>query len=223
MIIRSSRIEGELKTDEYEFATLEIEEAASLRGILKTLNGDEAEYSDLIVVDRGERIDLSKETLVIYNPLAFDINDKKLLTALYKKLEAEINSDAEYVTKLQTELSESAKKLDNLINNRSYDLCIDPNIATKEILKFFNVRLEANNLSGGLCNFLQANADLKLFRLIVFSNAKNYMTEEELEEVAKVISSTGTAVIFLENKRSRKALRNERKLYLDSDGHEAIQ
>lgn len=125
MIIRSSRFEGELITEDYQFATLEIEEPNCLRGILKTLNGNVAEYADLIVLVDKKRIDFETDSLTIYNPLAFDINDKKLLAALYKKIEKELSGNAEYNSELQTRIYETARQLENLINNNCYELSIE--------------------------------------------------------------------------------------------------
>lgn len=223
MIIRSARVEGELQTEEYQFATLEIERTQSLRGILQALNGAEQEYSDLIVIVGDKKISFEKDSLIVYNPLAFDINDKKLLTALYKKLENEINGNVEIISELQIRLYDLAMKLDNLINNNCYDISIETSVQAKDILKLFDVRLEKNSsVASGINNFLLANADLKLFKLIIFVNAKDFFSDAEIEEVTKCISSTETAAIFIESKHSSKLLPNERKIYLDPDGYEVI-
>ena len=224
MIIRSSRFEGELITEDYQFATLEIEEPNCLRGILKTLNGNVAEYADLIVLVDKKRIDFETDSLTIYNPLAFDINDKKLLAALYKKIEKELSGNAEYNSELQTRIYETARQLENLINNNCYELSIEKTVALKDVMKLFSVRLEDNiSVVAGLTNFLQANAEFKLYKLIVFVNARNYLTVAEMQELLKGVSAAGTSVIFLENRRSDERYRNERKIIIDADGHEVIE
>lgn len=125
---------------------------------------------------------------------------------------------------LQTRIYETARQLENLINNNCYELSIEKTVALKDVMKLFSVRLEDNiSVVAGLTNFLQANSEFKLYKLIVFVNARNYLTVAEMQELLKGVSAAGTAVIFLENRRSDERYRNERKIIIDADGHEVIE
>ena len=125
---------------------------------------------------------------------------------------------------LQTRIYETARQLENLINNNCYELSIEKTVALKDVMKLFSVRLEDNiSVVAGLTNILQANAEFKLYKLIVFVNARNYLTVAEMQELLKGVSAAGTAVIFLENRRSDERYRNERKIIIDADGHEVIE
>ena len=125
---------------------------------------------------------------------------------------------------MQTRIYETARQLENLINNNCYELSIEKTVALKDVMKLFSVRLEDNiSVVAGLTNFLQANSEFKLYKLIVFVNARNYLTVAEMQELLKGVSAAGTAVIFLENRRSDERYRNERKIIIDADGHEVIE
>ena len=218
MIVRLLRAENEISVEEWEFVTLEIENRHIMRALLEALNGIESEYRELVVRLGGKSVDLTGETLVVYNPIAFDINEKATLNALYKSIERDISVNTEALVGFENALISMAEHIENLIDNYSYDIVLDREKTVKDLLKLFSVRInDEGSAADKLVQFFRANAGLKLWRLIVFVNAKAFFREGEMMNIAAEISATHTPVIFLESKASDKKLPHEKKVLIDSD------
>lgn len=218
MIVRLLRAEEEITAEEWEFVTLEIEDRHIMRALLEALNGIESEYRELVVRLGGKSVDLIGETLVVYNPIAFDINEKATLNALYKSIERDISANTEVFVGFENALISMAEHIENLIDNYSYDIVLDREKTVKDLLKLFSVRIsDEGSAADRLVQFFRANAGLKLWRLIVFVNAKAFFRESEIMNIAAEISATHTPVIFLESKASDKKLPHEKKVLIDSD------
>ena len=218
MIVRLLRAEEEITAEEWEFVTLEIEDRHIMRALLEALNGIESEYRELVVRLGGKSVDLIGETLVVYNPIAFDINEKATLNALYKSIERDISANTEAFVGFENALISMAEHIENLIDNYSYDIVLDRERTVKDLLKLFSVRIsDEGSAADRLVQFFRANAGLKLWRLIVFVNAKAFFRESEIMNIAAEISATHTPVIFLESKASDKKLPHEKKVLIDSD------
>lgn len=218
MIVRLLRAEEEITAEEWEFVTLEIEDPHFMRALLEALNGIESEYRELVVRLGGKSVDLIGETLVVYNPIAFDINEKATLNALYKSIERDISANTEALVGFENALISMAEHIENLIDNYSYDIVLDREKTVKDLLKLFSVRInDEGSAADRLVQFFRANAGLKLWRLIVFVNAKAFFRESEMMNIAAEISATHTPVIFLESKVSDKKLPHEKKVSIDSD------
>ena len=218
MIVRLLRAEEEITAEEWEFVTLEIEDRHIMRALLEALNGIESEYRELVVRLGGKSVDFNGETLVVYNPIAFDINEKTTLNALYKSIERDISANTEAFVGFENALISMAEHIENLIDNYSYDIVLDREKTVKDLLKLFSVRIsDEGSAADRLMQFFRANAGLKLWRLIVFVNAKAFFRESEMMNIAAEISATHTPVIFLESKASDKKLPHEKKVLIDSD------
>ena len=148
-----------------------------VRDVLSQIDGN---YSEFIVEENEKNINFAKYVECITSPFLLDINNKKIITKLYK----EINENAvDNLTDKTVEINSMILNyLDNLICNQTYPLEYEVDINVIDILKMYNVRIavEETTLAENMLNyikFMKRICGLKVFFLI---NIKQYFKQEEL-------------------------------------------
>lgn len=185
--------------------TLQVENKRMFIKIVESLfnkyyNMEESERITLI--KDGKEIDFEKNTLLISDLCRFELNERKVLNALYSKLEENLTSLPEEYLKLQN--------LYNLIINRVDFLLEDFDIETMykidfDFKSFFKV-LDLKIYTGDSFSFLEKiykimdlNRELLANKLLIFINCKTYFTIEELEEIVKYGNYNKDNILFLES------------------------
>lgn len=204
---------------ENEFPIIVIEDQKSYRElvncILKQIGNDDGSF---IVSSENVPLSLSDTAELIINPFDCNISEKKNITLLYRVLSenAMKGSDYELYNDMRCKL---IGFLDSLIGTSDFPLTFSENIPVADILKLADVHFdfENENLYESLLNYLTVRRDIGGKSIFILCNMHQWFSETELLLLYKDIVYRKLAVIFLENRISRRISPQEIIRIIDSD------
>ena len=145
-------------------------------------------FKNITYSENDSPIDISKYTLLINNPLNLDLNEKKILNLLYKKIIGNI------VDKDRVKISEieelSNELLDDLIYKTGLLVEYSPIIDINKLLSAFNLQfkeIEYSNYLDYIMNYISTNLELSKYKLILTFNLLNSVSSEEIDALKKEI------------------------------------
>lgn len=177
------------------------------------VNGGEG---NLLLSGKLESLSISKKTDLIVNPFAVNINNKKILTALYKELSAiSINELQDQTGNLNSTV---ISYLDNLCSMVPYPLEFDLELETVGLLKAMDVKVDDHpeSLLEKLESYVKAMHQICKIPVFIFVNLKQYLTEEECLEYYKYCMYEKVQIILLEGVYS-PLIGGEKRWVLDKD------
>ena len=134
--------------------------------------------------------------LFIKDPMNIDINNKKILTALYKKIIQYIDLNLkEHISLIENEIF---KLLDELIYQTNYELYYDGEIDINKILGMYQLRLKQNkdnNYLEFLVNYIKLNIELNDSSLIISFGLIKILTKNELELLKKELKLLNISLV----------------------------
>lgn len=140
-------------------------------------------------------IDLNKNSLIIYNPFEIDLNEKKLLTSMYKELEKEINDDDRiYIQKIE---SECFNLLENLLINYDYNFEYSESIDINKLFQALDIHfptIEYSNYLELIVNYFKLYSKYCKTKIVIsfglldlLSNDEISLLEKELEYIELIL------------------------------------
>jgi CRISPR-associated protein, csn2 family len=134
--------------------------------------------------------------LFIKDPMNIDINNKKILTALYKKIIQYIDLNLkEHISLIENEIF---KLLDELIYQTNYELYYDGEIDINKILGMYQLSLKQNkdnNYLEFLVNYIKLNIELNDSSLIISFGLIKILTKNELELLKKELKLLNISLV----------------------------
>ena len=134
--------------------------------------------------------------LFIKDPMNIDINNKKILTALYKKIIQYIDLNLkEHISLIENEIF---KLLDELIYQTNYELYYDGEIDINKILGMYQLSLKQNkdnNYLDFLVNYIKLNIELNDSSLIISFGLIKILTKNELELLKKELKLLNISLV----------------------------
>ena len=134
--------------------------------------------------------------LFIKDPMNIDINKKKILTALYKKIIQYIDLNLkEHISLIENEIF---KLLDELIYQTNYELYYDGEIDINKILGMYQLSLKQNkdnNYLEFLVNYIKLNIELNDSSLIISFGLIKILTKNELELLKKELKLLNISLV----------------------------
>ena len=125
-----------------------------------------------------------------------DINNKKILTALYKKIIQYIDLNLkEHISLIENEIF---KLLDELIYQTNYELYYDGEIDINKILGMYQLSLKQNkdnNYLEFLVNYIKLNIELNDSSLIISFGLIKILTKNELELLKKELKLLNISLV----------------------------
>lgn len=215
--------EIELNVQDYEIATLEIDNSECFRRITRYLNEssetDINDINEITVIDDCKNLIDTTDMKIIFNPFQIDINDKNNITKLYKYLVSSFINSQENIFSLNELSAYINKHFNNLILGFPIDLALKDTLTVKDFLKLLDVKFDCqeNSLQYQIIEYLNANAIIGFAKLIIFVNLKSFLSHDELEELLQNASHSRNNILLIENKVHSSVFENERKLTIDSD------
>lgn len=136
-------------------------------------------YDSFIYTENKNEIDLSKNSLILINPYKLDLNDKKIITSLYKKIEHHFDDDCkEYIMQIEKYLMLILEKISvELDTPIDYDESID----ISKLLSSINVKVkepENNEYLDILVSYIKAYQEIYKIKVVI-SYALTYVLEEQ--------------------------------------------
>ncbi|MDK2563280.1 type II-A CRISPR-associated protein Csn2 [Romboutsia sedimentorum] len=180
--------------------------------------------NDIVLLSNDNRLEISKNILVVNDFYNIDINSNKILKALYNEVEIQYNYEYGEENLL--------KNLENIFSNLhqilcSYDFEVEykRELKVAELLKCvglkFNEYYYDNPLDNLICLFDLISL-FKLYKIIVLVNMKLFFNDEEIVEIYKSALHRNINLLILEHGQESKLLEYESKIYIDNDFDEFV-
>lgn len=173
--------------------------------------------SNIVLSENDIPIKISKVVDLVTHFIPFEINNKKILTKLYDKLnkasaEAELFADT---YNLELELRSYIVKL---CDNYSFELEFDDNIDIKSLLKAVNLRFSENydTLPEKLFEYMTNMRDLDGDKLFILVNFCTYVSNEDLQLFVETAVNHRFNLLLIES-RDTMLGNNVNKRVIDND------
>lgn len=204
--------------DEDEVLVLSFEHHKYFREVLGDLwqqaNGYEGDISFLM--DGNEKFSYSKNVEMIFNPMAIDCNDKKVLNTLFgliKNISMEdcLNSLSTINQKVIDYLDQVSEKIEYSI---SYDLELD----VVGLLKLYNVKLlvDEAELKEKIVDYIKLTHRILNKTVFIMVNLKQFFDEEDLVDIYKEVIYEKVQLIIVQANYDNKNM-YEHHYVIDKD------
>ncbi|MBQ8429229.1 MAG: type II-A CRISPR-associated protein Csn2 [Clostridia bacterium] len=209
-------------SDEY-VSLLIIENPAEFYNMVSDLDGQfEGTEGKFVFSMDGQIIPAGKYGAMISNLFHFDLNDKKLLNLLYKRLEGVAFGDK--ITFFNTLTSKTVEFLEELSFAVPFALEYDepqPSDCLKAAgLKFAKVY---DTLEEKIICYINACIELKKCEFFVFVNLKSVLSDEQLQQVYVHCRAEQVGLFLIEDNKRRTLLSCEKAVIITEDLCELLE
>ncbi len=171
---------------------------------------------------KGQIISPEKYGAIISNIFNFDLNDKKLLTLLQKKLEAVAFSE-----KLQL-FNELSSKTISFLSEVSFYVPFAIDFNEPQPLDYFkisNLKFEKSydSLEEKIICYINALIELKNCDFFIFVNLKSVLSDEKLQQIYNHCLSEKVALLLIESEKRRDVLPYEKAIIITEDLCEILE
>lgn len=147
----------------------------------------------------------SKDIFIINNIPSFDINDKRIQSALLKAI---INNERslDIEQELQENNIKMYKTLKCLLKDFDFDIELNESPELKKILSAFEISIDCERTFkiNDLLNWLNIIHELINPNLIIINSFNNFYSEKSLFLLQQEVSNTDWHILFLENTATKK-------------------
>lgn len=220
-------LENIIKFDERFIQVLEIDPKDLYKKITFIFNkyfNNIEDGNDLILLENGKRLEVSKNILVINDFFNLDINSNKIIKALYNDIELEYN--VEYgEDDLRKKLEEILSNLKEILLEYDFELEFKQELKLSELLKTLGLKFNQYYYDEPFTNLLCILDLISMFhicKILVLINVKVHFTEEELKELYKSALQRNIKLLIIESSSNNNILEYENKLFIDEDYDEFI-
>jgi len=214
-------LEGMLMSDQTMILEWVIESPELFSGYVQELErqtkGGEGKF---VLSEKNKELDISKNMEMIWNPFMIDINDKKSLNRLYTQL-AEL-SESEELFMMTRQLNQCIQEyLAEMESKTPYILAYENNLNFAELLKAADVKYEVmeEDFFETLIRYLRICTEVFRTKMVVFINARSYLTDEQMDELIKNALYVDLKLLFIEN-REKDCISGVARYIIDIDNCE---
>ena len=181
--------------------------------LMKQING---ESGDFVFTINEKIINPEKVGTIISDVFNFDINDKKILNLIYKKLEKS-SYDSDIVSQISLVNNQVINYLDTLIFKENFSLEYEE-ISPIEIFKAssLKIRNDYENLVEKIVSYINLMVELKNCKFFVFVNLKSVINNDELLQIYKHCKLEKVGLLLIESSE-RSRLKNEKMVIITED------
>ena len=212
-------LDNNLVLNTSEVCALEIENKRYFYRVVNDLymasNGNISD--DIVLLDKNDKeINISNKLKIFLNFFDFGLTDKKYTNDISKYITNNITDEnKELLAKQYNKIISIYKKI---LNDIDLPLIIDSEISIENITKIMKINI---NSSKDLLSNLFILIDLEnLFHtknILVFINLKQYLTNEEIEELYKYSIYNEVQIILIDSQSYGTSLSQEKKLIIDEN------
>lgn len=225
--LRMSILENIIKFDERYIQVLEITPKDLYKKITFIFNkyfNNIEDGNDLIILEDGKRLEVSKSIMVINDFFNLDINSNKIIKALYNDVELEYN--VEYgEDDLRIKLEEILSNIKEILLEYDFELEFKQELKLSELLKTLGLKFNQYCYDEPFTNLLCIFDLISMFhicKVLVLINVKVHFNEEELMELYKSALQRNIKLLIIESSQKNNILEYENKLFIDEDYDEFI-
>lgn len=176
------------------------------------------ENRDWVLSEENTIMKMDKYVEFIINPFDVDLNQKKLLTALYSIIDTEVQN-SELLLEWNALHSIFINFAEKIADQTFYDLNLTNEFCIKDFLKFMDVKFVDDNsgIVEKLISYLRLVKEILGVRLIVFVNLHTYLSEEELKYLYEQAFYWKIHILVIENAVPEERLDIENVIIVDKD------
>lgn len=153
-----------------------------------------------VLSENEEEVSIEKHVEIVINPFSVDINDKRILSRLYRELSQKAFGENMYLY-TQKVISVLNQYFAELEQQESYFLTADTEIDMMAVFKAMGVKVEnyADDYMQNISQYVKLIAELLSKKVIVFVNLRSYMEIWQVEEIIREAAHNEMAVLFIES------------------------
>lgn len=171
------------------------------------------DIEDWILSEREEILKKDSFLDIIFSPWMLDINNRKIQKALFKRIMG-IIQQGEQNSLISTVMSEIQFFLNDVNNEMPYEFDYELE-DIMEIVKACNIHFqEAEDALHRVYQYIRICAEFLNIKLFVCTSIRNYLTDEELDMLAREIGYEGAYILCLENMENGT---EKNKVLIDKD------
>ena len=205
-----------LEWDSCHPAELCLEDPDDYRKIVSDLTAQEAgEDGELVFSQDGRICPLAKEGLLIRDLWSVDINQKKLLTGVLKRVTA--TAQDEYYPEIADIHSRIGDLLEHLTEDFMLPLEWDMPSDIQPVLKAFGLRLEASeDPFERIVDYVRLCREYLRIHFLVLVGIRCFLSNEAFDSLCRDLAAAGISVLFVEPE-CRILPENGTRLVIDRD------
>lgn len=182
------------------------------------------EGNEIVLLNNDNRLEISKNILVVNDFYNIDINSNKILKSLYNDMEMQYNY--EYgEDNLLINLENIFKNIGEILCFYDFELEYKRELKVSEILKAIGLKFNEyhydNPFDNIICLF-DLISNFKLYKIIVLVNLKSFFNDEEIVEIYKSALQRNIKLLVIEYGEENYLLGYENKLYIDNEFDEFV-
>ena len=173
-----------IEISELEIPVLILENPCGFRKFIWELREQtEGREGRWVLSENNKPLNFAKSCEVIINPFAMEINQRKLLTSLYDRVEKFASSSEVLMIWNQMESYFQKVTEELLTTTDEFALIYRDNISIKDFLKFMEVRFEEHNedVAEHMIDYFRMSAEVMGTRLFVLCNLKLFFDGKEMQ------------------------------------------
>ena len=217
MILRYFPLDLELPIGEGIVTVLSVEEPQTFSKMLIELQkARDGGNGDWMLANNEAEHKIAKNLDILWNSLFVDLNEKKLLTSLYKELEGYLT---DYLFAEYSDMNSLAVSLlDKMTMIVPYPLTFDVEGSVTNLLKLYQVQFEdeADSPMERLINYMKLSHQIKGGNGFIALNLKQFYSDSDLHDLYEFVEYEKLSLVVLEGYHSR-ALPKERSWIVDKD------
>ena len=209
-------------SDEY-VQLLIIENPTEFYNMVADLDGQfEGQEGVFVFSQDGQIVSASKYGAMISDLFHFDLNDKKLLNLLYKRLDSVAFGDKfAYLNELTAKTVSFLEELSFTVPFAlDYDEPQPSDYLKASGIKFAKVY---ETIEEKIVCYINALIELKQCEFFVFVNLKSVLSDEKLEEISAHCRAEQVGLLIIEDSKRRKLLSREKAIIITEDLCEILE
>lgn len=170
--------------------------------------------------EKGELLQIDKNCNMLLNPFQLDLNNRKIVTALYNMIDKEVKN-SELLLEWNRIFPILAERLECLLQAIDYRFSYVDKLELKDFLKFMNVRYQDESVCffEKLLDYIRLTHEILKIKLFVLVNFKPFLTNEQMVYLHEQNCYVKYQILLVEGyDMSNRRIPGERVTIIDKDG-----
>lgn len=168
-----------------------------LEELYNQVNGGDGVF---VLSNANKEISLSKSIDIIFNPLAIDLNDKKIINKVYNDLQIIANDERMYLRTREV-IGILQQYFFELEQHHNTSLVIEDDIDLSTLFKTLGIKVEKGSLDyfEQLIKYIKIQTEILNKKLIVLVNIRSFLSIEKLEQLFQYVKYNEIHLLLIES------------------------
>lgn len=180
--------------------------------------------NEIILKEENKELKINNNMFIVFDIFNIDFNSKKVLTKLYTNIAKNVDNSDDF--ELEKLIFEFRNLLVKEINEFPFEFTMKTDINVEEVLKMFSLKIDENcyiEVTEKIEFLIDVINELKLAKILVVPNLKDFLTNEELVEIYKYAKYNDIHLLIIQNYIEKNLLEYEKKNIIDSEFDDFIK